>query len=50
MDSSSMSVCAEKRGPEGEVEGRMGRMGNGDVSDSLSRYRRREPDGQHPAY
>lgn len=30
MDSSSVSVCAEKRGPEGEVEGGMGRMGNGD--------------------
>lgn len=34
-----MSVCAEKRGPEEEVEGGMGRMGNGDVSGSLSRYR-----------
>lgn len=44
-----MSVCAERRGPEEEVEGGMGRMGNGDVSGSLSRYRRRELDGQHPA-
>lgn len=51
MDSSRVSVCAEKRGPEGEVEGGMGRMvGNGDMSDSLSRYRRRELDGRHPAY